>query len=319
MAFNSAGELHAVDFAEGQVVKVDVAAGTREVLADIDGVLDNLAFDARDRLFTTAFADGQLLTMTPGGQLRALDRGGFIAPGGVAVDGDGTVWVADFFTVRGFESSRNPAVSFYDRFDPPFAGPANANTVAVDGDTLITTGWFSNSVQVLDAASGEVLEDIRTLAAPANAIRFGDSLAVAQVGAGNVVDARNGAVLVDGLSYPLGLAADGAVLYVSDRATGVVWTVNGQQVEQLASGLSSPEGLAVDGGRLLVVEEGRDRVAAINLTTGAVTPVITGLDLGSRVVPSALPHFVFNGVAVGPDQSIYVTADGANAVYQFRR
>ena len=133
------------------------------------------------------------------------------------------------------------------------------------------------------------------------------------------MDARNGAVLVDGLSYPLGLAADGAVLYVSDRATGVVWTVNGQQVEQLASGLSSPEGLAVDGGRLLVVEEGRDRVAAINLTTGAVTPVITGLDLGSRVVPSALPHFVFNGVAVGPDQSIYVTADGANAVYQFRR
>lgn len=319
VAFNSAGELHAVDFAEGQVVKVDVATGNRAVLADIEGVLDNLAFDARDRLFTTAFADGQLLMMTPGGRLRAMDRGGLIAPGGVAVDDDGTVWVADFFSVLGYESSRHAAISLYDRFDPPFAGPAAANTVAVDGDTLITTGWLSNSVQVLDAASGDVLEDIRTLAVPLNAIRFGDALAVAQFGAGNVVDARNGAVLLDGLAYPLGLATDGEVLYVSDRASGVVWTVSDDGAEQLAAGLSSPEGLALDGDRLLVVEEGRDRVAAINLATGAVASVIDELDLGSRVVPTALPHFIFNGVTVGTDQSIYVTADGANAVYRFRR
>jgi hypothetical protein len=28
---------------------------------------------------------------------------------------------------------------------------------------------------------------------------------------------------------------------------------------------------------------------------------------------------VFNGVSVATDQSIYVTADGTNAVYRFRR
>ena len=157
------------------------------------------------------------------------------------------------------------------------------------------------------------------MAVPVNAIRFGGALAVAQVGAGNVVDARNGTVLLGGLAYPLGLASAGAVLYVSDRGTGVVWAVGPGGAVRLASGLSSPEGLAVDGGRLLVVEEGRDRVVAINLATRAVTTVIEGLDLGSRVVPAALPHFVFNGVAVGSDGSIYVTADGANAVYRFRR
>ena len=54
--------------------------------------------------------------------------------------------------------------------------------------------------------------------------------------------------------------------------------------------------LALDGNRLLVVEEWADRVSAINLTTGAVTPVIQGLDLGARVVPTALPYGIFNGI-----------------------
>jgi len=320
VAFDSAGGLHAVDFAEGQVIKVDVATGSRQVLADIEGVLDNLAFDARDRLFATAFADGQLLTMTPGGTLRALNNSGFIAPSGVAAAPDGTVWVADFFSLRGFGSSRNPDTSFYDRFDPPFAGPASANTVAADGDLLITTGWFSNSLQVLDPNTGVVLEDIRTLAVPSNAIRHDDILVAAQVGAGNVVDAHSGEELLGGLSFPLGLASGGETLYVSDWASGVVWafTEPGPAVP-LATGLSAPEGLALDGNRLLVVEEGRDQVSAIDLATGAVTTVIQGLDLGSRVIPDALPHGIFNGVTVAPSGSIYVSDDGANAVYEFKR
>jgi sugar lactone lactonase YvrE len=320
VAFNSAGELYAVDFAEGQVIKVDVATGDLHVLADIEGVLDNLAFDATDRLFTTALADGQILTMTPGGTLRALNKSGFIAPSGVAAAPDGTVWVADFFSLRGFGSRRNPVTSFYYRFDPPFAGPARANTVAADGDLLITTAWSSNSLQVLDPDTGAVLEDIRTLAVPSNAIRHGDALVAAQVRAGNIVDAVSGEELLGGLVYPLGLASDGENLYVSDWASGVVWALtDAGSAVPLATGLSAPEGLALDGNRLLVVEEGLDQVSAIDLTTSAVRTVIEGLDLGSRVVPAAPPHGIFNGVTVAPNGSIYVSDDGANAVYEFKR
>ena len=320
VAFNSAGELHAVDFAEGQVLKVDIDTGISEILADIEGVLDNLAFDQHDRLFTTAFGDGQILALNPGNELRALDSPGFIAPGGVAVDDDGVVWTADFFSLRGHGPSRNPATSFYDRFDPPFAGVASTNTVSVDGENLITTGWFSNAVQLIDPDSGAVLEDIRTLAVPVNAVRHDGAIAVAQAGAGNVVDAATQSEIVGGLGLPLGLASDDEMLYVSDWALGQIWAVpSSGSPTVLADGLLQPEGLALDDDRLLVAEQGGDRIAAVDLGSGQVTTVIEGLDLGSRVVPASLPYGIFNGVAVTPDGSIVVSEDGSNTVRLFRR
>lgn len=320
VAFSPDGVLHAVDFAEGQVVRVDVATGATEVLADIDGVLDNLAIGDDGTLFTTAFADGQILTLTPGNQLRALDQAGFIGPGGVSVDDDGSVWVADFFSIREMRSSRSAATSWYDRFDPPGAGPASANTIDASGGQLITTGWFSNSVQVIDRADGTIVEDIRTLALPVNAIAHGGVLAVSQLGAANVVDGRTGDVLLDGvLAYPLGLASDGGTLYVGDWVLGNVWAVpSGGAPALLASGLANPEGMTVDGDRLLVVEEGGDRVSAVDRSTGAVSDVITGLALGDPVVPGGVPHGIVSSVDVS-SRSIYVTSDIDNAVYEFKR
>ncbi len=320
--FDSSGQLHAVDLAEGQILKVDMDGGEHEVLVDIEGTLDNMAFDAADRIFTAAGPDGQILNLTADGEVRALNDSGFTAPSGVAVSPDGTVWVADFFSLRGFGSGlgQEPDASFYDRSDPPGVGPASTLTVASDGDMLITTSTFANAVQVIDPATGAVVEDIRTLAVPVNAVRHGDALVAAQVGAGNVVDAATGEELLGELALPLGLASDGETLYVSDWALGTVFALpsDGPAVP-LATGLTSPEGLALDGDRLLVVEEGLDQVSAINLATGEVTPVVVGLDLGERVIPGAAPYGLFNGVAVAADGSIYVSADGANAVYEFKR
>jgi len=322
--FDSDGRLHAVDLAEGQILRLDLDSGEREILVDIEAPLDNMAFDADDRIFTAASSDGQILRLDTDGTVHALNESGFPAPGGVSVAPDGTVWVAaDAFSIRGIGPDDEPVMSFFDRWDQPGTVPAPGFTVSADGDRLITTSWFSNAVQVFDPTTGEVIEDIRTLAVPLNAIRHGDVLAAAQGGladGNNVVDANTGEELVGGLGLPLGLASDGETLYVADWALGTVFAVppDGEAVP-LATGLSSPEGLALDGDRLLVVEEGLDRVSAIDVASGEVTSVVEGLDLGGRVIPTTLPHGAFNGVAVGPDGSIYVTEDVTNAVYEFAR
>ena len=55
----------------------------------------------------------------------ALNESGFPAPGGIAVTPDGMVWVAaDPFSIRGIGPDNEPAMSFYDRCDPPGTEPA---------------------------------------------------------------------------------------------------------------------------------------------------------------------------------------------------
>ena len=328
--FNSLGELHVNDLAEGQVVKLDPASGDREVLIDIEGTIDNIAFGTDDRLYAAAGSDNQIIRYDSG-RVKALGQPGLGSPGGVAVSPDGSVWVAEFFALRGFE--KNPqkwATSFYDRFDLPGDGFAGASTVAPDGDNLILSSGFSGAVQVLDPATGAILFDTRDLETPTNAIRHGDTLVAAQLGPtpfgpASVVNAEDPTeVFISGSSVPLfvplGLASDGNTLYVGDWATGIVWAISDTVTTQLAVfPPESLEGLAVDGDRLLVVETGRQQVTAIDLATGEQSAAIVGLDFSARVPLGFFPFGGMSGVAVGPDNSIFVSDDGVNTVYRFRR
>ncbi|NNE97069.1 MAG: hypothetical protein HKN24_13670, partial [Acidimicrobiales bacterium] len=320
--FNSLGELHIAEVGGGRILKADIATGEVEVVTQIEGTIDNLTFDASDRLFFAAGADNQIVRILPDGTIDVFGEISLGLPGGVAVSPDGTVWVGDLFAMRGYGDGADPVASFYDRFAPPGTAFGGANTVFADGDLLVTSTTFGNNVQVFNPATGDVLEDIRTLAGPTNAIMHGDKLVASQLGApgggASVVDARTGDVLLDGLILPVGLASDGTTLYVSDWATGTVTAVDDAGSTVVASGLTGPEGLAVDGNRLLVVEEGLDQVSAIDLATGATTPVISGLDLGPPPLEGFAPFGTITGVTVGPDGAIYVTQDNeVNALLKF--
>ena len=203
--FDSMGDAYTVDIGEGQVWKLDLVGANHELLLDIEGTIDNMAFDADDRLFVAAGADNQIIRLDSNG-VHILNEPGLGLPGGVGISPDGTVWVAELFGMSGFESNpREAAISFYDRTLPPGTGFGGASTVVADGDDLILSNGFSNSVQIMDPATGAVSLDIRTLAGPTNAIRHGDMLVAAQLLAGDVVDAENPTdVLVDWSRSPVG-------------------------------------------------------------------------------------------------------------------
>ncbi len=324
---NSRGEAYAANIGEGLVLKLDLSgADAHEVVLDVEGTIDNIAFSTDDVLFVAVGADNEIVRIDPNGHTRTITRGGLGLPGDVAVSPDGTVWVTELFALRGFTRGKQPTTSFYDRILPPGTGFASATSVEVDGDDLIITSGFANAVQVLDPATGLVSLDIRTLAGVTNAIRYDGDIVATQLFAGNVVNAEDPAeVLLDGTMtggfgpfVPLGLASNGDTLYVGDWATGIVWAVDDGSAAPLATGLQGLEGMVVDGDRLLVIETGLQRVTAIDLTTGAASPVIVGLDYSDRIPEGFFPYGMMSGIDV-TDRWIYVSDDGVNQVYKFHK
>jgi sugar lactone lactonase YvrE len=332
--FNSLGEAYAVNIGEGLVLKLDLSgADSHTVVLDTEGTIDNIAFSTDDVLYAAVGADNEIVRVDPNGRTRTITRGGLGLPGDVAVSPDGTVWVTELFALRGYTQGKAPTTSFYDSFKPPGTGFGGATSVVADGDDLLITSGFSNALQVLDPRTGAVSLDVRDLAGVTNAIRHeGDIVATQLVtGAGDasvvkVEGARD--VLLDStmtvasigvpLFVPLGMASDGDTLYVGDWATGIVWAVHDGSAAPLATGLEGLEGMAVDGDRLLVVETGRQQVTAIDLATGETSPAIVGLDYSDRVPEGFFPFGMMSGVAVG-ERSIFVSDDGVNQVYEFRR
>ena len=333
--FDSRGRLYALDHLSGEVVRVDIASGAKEIIARLKPGLDNLAFDSRDRLFVSHAQDSSIVEILPSGQKRVVSPGGLMAPAGIAVmpgpDGKESIFVADFFTLRQFDGTSGRPQSVSRNF-LGFPGITSPVTVSLDGQNLVISSWFGNAVQVWNPRTRQVLENYEDFAVPLNAIRFQGDLVVIELGhsagAARVVRVTpSGRVTLadaaDGLMVPVGLAAADGNLWVSDWATGRVLQIvaNGIPLESpilAAQGLANPEGLAVNrDGSLLVVESTADRLSRINLATGEVTMVADGMLIGGEAIPGTPPTWVFNGVAVGPSGAIYVTGGRGNVVYRF--
>lgn len=334
--FDAQGKLIVVDRPVREVYLVDPADGSRTLLARTDFGVDNVAVDAQGRLFISSFSDGLVGELLPGGGVRPLLPGGMIMPSVPSVyarpDGE-SLFVANMFSLREFDT-KSGALRATHRFafaPPPAFGGAAA--VAAGNGKLATVPFFpAPAVQVLDPATGNVLEDHRDFNVPINATFFEGDLVVVELGsaAGEAKVTRAGSggrtTLADAstnIFVPVGLAAAGGNLWVSDWASGMVWQLaaGGQALvpaRPVAAGLVGPEGLAVDrDGTLLVVEAGAGRLSRIDPSTGGVTELASGLALGLQGFGILPPFGLVNGVAVGGDGAIYVVGELANVVYRF--
>jgi sugar lactone lactonase YvrE len=332
--FDPSGRLHVVD-QSGEVFRVDALTGAKTRIATLQPGLDNLAFDDSGNLFVSSADFGWVAQIEGNGQARYLTRGGMIAPQGVAVlpgpDDRERPFVADLFRMYEVDGRSGQELAIYKGHLVPVPGELTLTTpltVSVDGDHLVVSSWFGSAVQVWDPHTDTVLEHYGS-PAPLNAIRFQDDLVVADLLLGGIVWASDhGMVLpMDGenVFLPAGLATDGERLWVGDWATGIVWqlTFDGREVVStvpVASGLAQPEGLALDlDGSLLVVETGARQLSRVDLTSGAVSVVAEGLDVGVPALEGLPPTWFFDGVAVGPSGAIYISESGRNVLTRIVR
>ena len=325
--FDSQGRLFA---ATGSgVVHIDATTGATDLVADIPTGLDNLAFDARDRLYCTGGGDSAVYQILRSGVPRVLSRAGIGTPGGIAVlPGEGrrdapSLCVADVFSLVHFDArtGHQEGIEWSGAMTMPF-------TVAPDGADLVLTSWMGNAVQIWDPGTSTEVAAWYDLPMPLNAIRFRDDLVITTLGTGGQVirQTSGGArsLIAGGLAVPSGLAATEDDLWVADWYSGIVWQLVDDGVTLAAPrivtpGLKGPEGLAVDrDGSLLVVEALAMRLTRIDPATGATSTVASGLRVGIPATPSGVPYWGLSGVAVDAAGTIYVTGDEGSLIYRLK-
>ncbi|HEX6340765.1 SMP-30/gluconolactonase/LRE family protein [Umezawaea sp.] len=306
--------------AAGIVTRLDLfGTGDRTVVASGIVGLDNAAFDDENRMFVSSFASGGVAELSPDGRTRDVVPRGFDGPFGVTVDLGGTVYAADHYRLAGpadGEVVTHELLTF-------------VHGIAADGGLLHVTSQYGD-VRTYDPATGSVVPRATGLDRPTGiAVRGDGSLVVAESGAGRVV-AVDGAgtvtVLAAGFDRPVDVALDAEQrCYVSDDVRGAVFRIEDGRPVLVVDGLDAPQGLVVRGDDLVTVETGGRRVVATSLTTGVRTVEAEDLAVGpppgeDRAEPALFTHGVpgvprrFAGLALGPDGSLYVSADGEGTV-----
>lgn len=309
----------------GLITRIDLASGNRtEVVTGIGG-LDNAAFDDENRMFVSSFAHGGVMQVQQDGRSREIVRRGLNGPYGIAAGRGGTVYAVDHFSLaRTTDSGAVASVDVVGGGMPTFARGA-----AADGDGL-----------ALSTVTGEVhAYDPQRRSTRRRASGLGELTGIAVGPGGEVVVAASGSgrvlrldesdevqVLADGLDHPVGVAVDDAgACYVGDDRRGQVLRLDDEPVV-VADGLGEPQGIAVLGDELLVIEVEHRWLRRICLRTGASTieaeDLAVGLPPGGAEPPDGggmtYRPPAFADLAVAPDGSVLVAANGEGSVLRLR-
>ncbi|MGW0577001.1 hypothetical protein ACWD25_13740 [Streptomyces sp. NPDC002920] len=329
--FDQGGVLHVLSRGvEGIVTRIDLHGGGSRTLITSGLVgLDNAAFDTDNRMFVSSYASGGVTELHPDGRTREIVPRGLDGPYGVTVDLGGTVYVGDHYRLASPTPPDEGDVTSHTLLPPFVHGVANA------GGFVHLTSQYGD-VHTYDPDRGTTRERVTGLDQPVGITAGPDGLlVVAEAGAGRVVavdDSDTVTVLAEDLDHPIDVAFDTAGrCYVSDDRRGAVLRIREDgTTEVVADGLGAPQGLAVRGDELFTVEVDRRQLRTVSLTTGETRveaedlPVGSPPDTGARAEPALFTHGMtgsprpFAGLAVAPDGSLLLSANGEGSVWQLK-
>jgi sugar lactone lactonase YvrE len=320
--FDSKWNLYVLDTGRGEVVRVQIRSGKKQVLAQLATSLDNLAIDSHDRLFVSNMADNGIQEIdVRSGAARQVVKGTLAIPLGIAVvtaGGRDTLYVADTFALRTVDATQGKVT---DIARSHAAGTPIGYPVSVTANqryVIVTNN--EGPVQRYERATMRLVQSWNDTHA-ANAIEMpSGALIVAATALGKLSridrNEQRTDVVVD-LAAPVGLAiASDTAVYVGEMAAGRVSRVDVSTGARrvIAQGLDRPQGIATDGSTVLVVEAGKRRLLRIEPSNGATETIARDLPVGLTDVPITLA-----GVAVGAGGTIYVTSDVENSIWRLTR
>lgn len=318
------GNLWVVDTRTGELSRVELASGRKTVVKQLKPALDNLAIAPDGTIYVSNMADNSVEAYNPAtGELRTLTSGKVAVPAGIKVAGD-SLWVADIFGFRQVNLATGTTTDVFrmqaSDLEYPFA-------VGVSSRQFALASWFTGTVQLIDRATLKTDTMLHGFKAPYDAIPMEDgSVLVAELATGSITRAsgaefKDRKTVASGLGGPVQmiLGTDG-LLYVTEAAGKLtrIDLATGAKSE-VASGLMLPEGVAqTPWGSLIVAETAARRLVEIDPSNGSRRTVADNLPIGLEAGPGMPPPYVVTGLSVGPDGSIYMSADRNNAIYRIR-
>ncbi len=237
-------------------------------------VADNGNFTIRKVVIAT----GAVTTIAGvGGSSQSIDGTGssayFRSPDGIATDGT-NLYITDFGKIRKIVIATGTVTTMV--INSSIGQVVNPRGISTDGTNLYVADSSTNTIYKISIATGAI-----------TAIAGNSSGSGSSDGTGTIAQ----------FNYPVGVASDGANLYVADSnnhtirkiviASGVVTTLAGSaQMNGFSDGVGSaakfsfPSGIITDGTNLYVADSGNNKIRKIVIATGVVSTV-AGSSVGS--------------------------------------
>ncbi|WNF01074.1 PQQ-binding-like beta-propeller repeat protein [Streptomyces luomodiensis] len=317
--FDSHDRLYTLDGATGQLIRVDLATGAKETVAVLPAAADNMVIDRRDHAYVSNMADSSVVRVDlTTGAGRALTKSPLAFPQDIASEGN-TLYIADSTALRRVDPRTGKVNEIARRLSSELQFPSG---ISATKRHLVLTSELIGTVQVVDRTTGEPVRAVDGLDKPADAVELGDgSLVVSEPATGRLLHivGTTPRPLAENLGAPTGLVLtrDGDLL-VTDTTGGRLLKIDPKSgaVTEIARGLGTPRAVAVaPDGALVVLDTAAGQVLSVNAHDGQHRVLAAGLAVGHLRQPYARS----GGLAIGPDGTMYVTADRKNSVYAIRR